>query len=179
MQFGFRFGVVVVVCSCVAALASAQSLAEIAKQRPKQKASRVITNDEIPPAQIEEPKGATTAASGSTTSSAAEDEENSKPEQKQNFPVSESPELQQLNQQLAKLEANIAERQQGLEAHREKTSAETNEFRRNAYLEVQAAMESDLKKMDLDREKLKQQIEAKQKEKGKKQKQVKQEVTQH
>jgi hypothetical protein len=155
MRFAVKMGAVTAICGCLLLSAGAQSIADAAKQKGNRKASRVITNDEIPPTQIEETKSGVTEDSPSI--------EGKQDDKQAAASAAPTRDLRQLNQQLSDLESNIADRQKRLAEQQESAAAETSDFRRATYDEVLAALQNEITKMNGEREKLKQQIEAERK----------------
>ncbi|HWR13245.1 MAG TPA: hypothetical protein VN577_00340 [Terriglobales bacterium] len=154
--------IVLVICGLGSWTLSAQSIAEAAKKKPAKKASRVITNDEIPPVPAEQLSAPSSAASGTSVDSKAEQSEAST-EEKKAPAASESADVKELNGKLETLKKNMSERQARSVEYREKANQETNEFRRNNMMQMLAAMEFDLKNMDKQREQLEKEIADKQK----------------
>lgn len=161
-------------CS-VAGMATAQSLADIAKQKPEKKATRVITNDEIPsrPDPVETPKTPATT----TSSEAAEPTDGKAPDGKdaKDKPQAQatagkdgdSAELKAMQKQLDDMKVNMAERQQRTEELREKIKNETDEYKRNLGPTLLAARELDLQTMKQESEDLQKKIDAKREEERK------------
>ena len=159
-------------CS-LAGMAMAQSLADIAKQKPEKKATRVITNDEIPsrPDPVETPKTPATT----TSSEAAEPTDGKDAKDAKDKPQAEaaagkdgdSAELKAMQKQLDDMKVNMAERQQRTEELREKIKNETDEYKRNLAPTLLAARELDLQTMKQETEDLQKKIDAKREEERK------------
>ena len=161
-----KLAVLSIICLC-SALSCAQSLGEVAKQKPAKKATRVITNDEIPSRPPEEePKKADPKPEASA------DEE--KPAKESSTPAAttdaasaeqSSPEIQGMEKQLADLKSNLEARQKRTDEYREKLKAEADDSRRDVQQGVLDGMESDLKSMQKSVDDLQKQIDDKKAEK--------------
>lgn len=142
-------------------LAFSQTVADAAKAKPAKKASRVITNDDIPSKPPEEPKQTQSGAAAASTSDAAEEKPTAKPEGESTPKENSSPEVQELEKQLTDLNNNIAARKKRTEEYREKMQNETDDHRREVQQEVLAAMEGDLQQMQKEGEDLQKKIDEK------------------
>lgn len=157
----------------LAGMAMAQSLADVAKQKPQKKASRVITNDEIPsrPDLAEPPKASTAATSSDAAEPAnAKDAKDAKDKPQAQAAAGkdeDSPELKAMQKQLDDMKVNMAERKQRTEELREKVKNETDEYRRNLGPTLLAARELDLQTMKQESEDLQKKIDAKREEERK------------
>ncbi len=116
----------------------AQSVADAAKMKPAKKATRVITNDEIPsrPQEEEPPAGEATSGPSSAKTNA------------ETTPAArESSDVKEMQIQLAEMNKNITARQKRTDEYRGKMQNETDDHRREVEQEVLAAMEGELKSM--------------------------------
>src|SRR6185369_12765886 len=165
MDFSKKLLLGIAFCS-LASLATAQSLADVAKQKSPKKATRVITNDEIPskPEAVDPPKA--TSSANATSSEAQEVTDGKDPKDKPQAQATkdkdeDSAELKAMQKQLEDMKSNMSERQQRTEELREKVKNETDEYKRNLGPTLLAARELDLQTMKQETEDLQKKIEAK------------------
>ncbi len=139
-------------------LAFSQSVADAAKAKPTKKASRVITNDEIPSKPQEDPKPAQAGAAAEATANSDE-----KPAAKTDAEAASKPsaEVQDMEKQLTDLNSNIAARKKRTDEYREKMQSETDEHRKEIEQEVLSAMEGDIQSMQKESEDLQKKIDDK------------------
>jgi hypothetical protein len=155
-----------IICLC-AGFSAAQSLGEVAKQKPAKKATRVITNDEIPsrPPEEETTKASVTEAETAANEAKPAREPDKEPEKEANSataPATQmSPEVQDMEKQLADLNTNIAARQKRTDEYREKLRVEEDDSRREVQKEVLEGMERDLKSMQKESDDLQKKIDDK------------------
>jgi predicted RNase H-like nuclease (RuvC/YqgF family) len=175
MRSAVKCSLLLLVLGLMISTTFAQSLGDVAKKKPERKSSRVITNDDIPSAKLDEPKPEPKMADKAADQEVAP--ANAPGEKKPDAPATEatsdekdSPELQALKKELEAMKANIESRQKRTDAYRAKMQKETDDNRRAVQTEVLAAMESDLQDMTADQQKLEQKIadqQNKDKDKGK------------
>jgi predicted RNase H-like nuclease (RuvC/YqgF family) len=139
----------------VAAQQNQPSLADIAKEKPKHKAVRVITNDDIPPS----PEADSTPTSASGTASASDQgTEDQTASDKKPVPATnvkgDSAEVQAIQKELDTLNQNLAERQARTAEYKQKMDQETDDFRRNTEQQVLAARQAEERRMMQQRDQL-------------------------
>lgn len=168
---GFRKLLLGIALSSLAGMAMAQSLADVAKQKPAKKAARVITNDEIPskpePAEVAQSSDSAIGTQTSDPKETKDGKAKDKPAQTASGKDEDSPELKAMQKQLEDMKLNMAERQQRTQELRDKVKNETDEFKRNLGPTLLAARELDLQTMKQETEDLQKKIEAKREEERK------------
>jgi hypothetical protein len=136
-------------CS-LAVFASAQSLADIAKQKPQRTAKHVYTNDEIPssPLANETPKAKSDNSNVEPGDNPADKDQKPKPEgDKTTAKNEDSAELKAMEKDLSALKQNIVERRQRTEDLRKSLQTETDPYQIKIGPTLMAAREHDLENM--------------------------------
>ncbi len=151
--------VVVISAVLLGVLAQAQSLGDVAKQKPAKKAARVVTNDDIPSRPVEEPKPAADSPKAGDAGDTAKPDsdkpkegEEAKADDAKDNAEEDSPEVAALKKKLADLKDGIASRTKRTDAYREQLKTETDDARFKMQSDILAAMELDLKRLDKEKQ---------------------------
>jgi hypothetical protein len=152
--------ILLLVMSLSTSFVFAQAVADAAKTKPAKKASRVITNDDIPSKAETNEKPASATPSG-TASLVADEKPASNPEADEPSPDKAPGEVQDLEKQLSYLNKNIAARQKRTDEYRDKMKNETDDHRKEIEQEVLTAMEGDVESMQKESQDLQKKIDEK------------------